>query len=268
MEKNKPHNNKEYKLIHIVIGLTIGFFMGALIVYNLFNRQNVRDLYTNSIISLTHSGQKNENDITTGQNAKTINYDIINKKSNNTILNKEKKSRINNLSKEGPEGEYKSYYPPVEYSQVNNKKEERNISLNNEKSNNFLKNNKKDTEIVKNEHIFTKIFTNPRPKKTDNSTTYQIIDSIISKPTYSDQQKNLLLVEFWNSPLKTKGYKKGKNNLILYGIELYDFVSLKHYDEVLYLKYLNQFYPLGLTTEFKSLKPISDMKLIEKLQQL
>ncbi len=67
-----------------------------------------------------------------------------------------------------------------------------------------------------------------------------------------------LVIEFWESPLNSVGYKMSKNKLVLYGIEAFDLVNIAEHNGKIYMKYSNEFYLLELTTQFKPLIPFND----------
>ena len=79
-------------------------------------------------------------------------------------------------------------------------------------------------------------------------------------------EKNKFSVEFWESPLNYKGYKKVKNYLVLYGIKQFDLVELKLIKNDLYLCYADNCYLLENTSEFKNLIPINNQQLINQLR--
>jgi len=56
--------------------------------------------------------------------------------------------------------------------------------------------------------------------------------------------------EFWVSPVNYRGYKMLKNRLILFGIEEPDAVKLYRSNDVLYMKYGNEYFRLVNTFEF------------------
>lgn len=58
--------------------------------------------------------------------------------------------------------------------------------------------------------------------------------------------------EFWSSPLNYKGYKMGKNKLLLYGIPQPDSVALLSDGEHVFLKVSEATYRLEITDEFRS----------------
>ncbi len=83
------------------------------------------------------------------------------------------------------------------------------------------------------------------------------IDSLIGNTSVEETDKTYYL-EFWESPLNSMGYKMGKNKIMLYGIYLFDLASISYQNNQLYLHYLNQSYPLEITSIFKPLLPQSE----------
>lgn len=67
-----------------------------------------------------------------------------------------------------------------------------------------------------------------------------------------------VLVEFWVSPINYKGYKMSKNKLILFGIEEPDAVKLFRLNDLLYMKYGNEFYRLMNTYDFLAFQRLKD----------
>ncbi len=274
----KRHTNKEYKLIHIVFGLAIGFFMGGVLVCFGLNRQNVSLLsFEIASLHLTGNPVHDSSGINNSQ-AK----DIIEK---NTTLIKDPAQQNtvfnNNLIVAGNNKQYDSIITLTSYSN-HTKHTTRDAKIKQiateRKDLYFLfdtielfpiepKPGPEDIQVVKDELIDIKIIHNPKPYKNSCHTKYPELDSIMGKHT-SPNNNDSFLIEFWETPLNSKGYKKGNNRLILYGIPLPNFVSLKYYKTTLYLKYLNQYYPLEFTSEFKSLKPVSNLDLIEQLEHL
>lgn len=90
-----------------------------------------------------------------------------------------------------------------------------------------------------------------------SSNKLALLDSLLMNET--NRKTDLLMVEFWESPLNYKGYKLSDNKLILFGIKESEFASLEIINKILYLRYLNSLYSLEYTTDFKPLV-ISDLK--------
>jgi hypothetical protein len=67
-----------------------------------------------------------------------------------------------------------------------------------------------------------------------------------------------MFIEFWESPLNSVGYKMGKNKIMIYGIRQWELVSLASYEGRMYIRYLDEYFPLEITTTFKPLIPVNE----------
>ncbi len=94
------------------------------------------------------------------------------------------------------------------------------------------------------------------------------LDSLLIRGHSVQYTPGIYYVEFWESPLNYRGYKKSKDKLVLYGIKQYDFASLKVLNNDLYLKYLDVYYRIDETIQFRNLVPLNNDNLIKKLEQL
>jgi hypothetical protein len=103
------------------------------------------------------------------------------------------------------------------------------------------------------------------PALPDKRTTAErLLDSLLGN-TQNYNKEQTLYVEFWESPLNSRGYKMSKNKIMFYGIKLFDFTSISLHGNVIYLKYLNDLYPLELTNSFKPLIPLRDTYIIDPI---
>ncbi len=89
------------------------------------------------------------------------------------------------------------------------------------------------------------------------------LDSLVGNYNQSSREQ-LFVIEFWESPLNSVGYRMGKNKLALYGIKAYDLVSLAEHKGKTYLRYINEYYPIEHTTTFKPLIPVNDPFTIDE----
>jgi hypothetical protein len=129
-------------------------------------------------------------------------------------------------------------------------------------------NNMSNVEVRKDRLIYAKsfnvtgidLFSDDNPDKLDSLLTD-------NKTAVSGRNKNILLVEFWKSPINYKGYKTGKNKLVIFGIDQYDIISFKVLNNILYMKYMSDFYEINKTVVFKSLIPISNPQLLSQLSK-
>lgn len=73
-----------------------------------------------------------------------------------------------------------------------------------------------------------------------------------------------LEIEHWVSPVNYKGYKLGRNRLVLFGTQPGG-INLLRYQGELYLVFTGKVYPLQTSPGFVSLKPLQDKKLSASL---
>ena len=92
-----------------------------------------------------------------------------------------------------------------------------------------------------------------------------ILDSLIGGRQQNQDDKRLMYVEFWESPLNYSVYKLARNRLIVYGIDQIEQVSLLSYEGFMFLKYNEQYFTLEHSPEFRLLQPESNIELIRRL---
>lgn len=103
--------------------------------------------------------------------------------------------------------------------------------------------------------------------ETNEST--KVLDSLIgggNQPGFG--QRHVFYVEFWKSQINYLSYVMNRNRLIVYGIDQTDMVRILEFDNNIYLKYDEQYYFLELTNTFKVMIPESDPDQIRKLESL
>jgi len=76
---------------------------------------------------------------------------------------------------------------------------------------------------------------------------------------------NLFFVEFWKTPLNSKGYRMTRNRVILYGLSDFSSITIYKVDDYFYLKNDEFVYKISAGTEFKSLEIVSDSELLAKI---
>jgi len=81
----------------------------------------------------------------------------------------------------------------------------------------------------------------------------------------SNENANLFFVEFWKTPLNSKGYRMTRNRVILYGILDYSNIMIYKVDDNYYLKNQDIVYKISSGTEFKAMEIIHDTDLLAKL---
>lgn len=80
-----------------------------------------------------------------------------------------------------------------------------------------------------------------------------------------DKTSDLYFIEFWKTPLNSKGYRFSKNKVLLYGFLDYSNVSLYELDNSYYIKSSDQVYKLFYGADFKSLERVIDSGLLAKI---
>jgi len=126
-----------------------------------------------------------------------------------------------------------------------------------------------DLYLMTDKLLFTKSYVVSDPMFSNERKPIEMLDSIIGKtPERKKSPEVTYFVEFWESPINYKGYKMGRNRIIVYGIYLPDFVTLKMYDKTIYLKYLNEYYVLESSNEFRSFRVLKNSVLIAELDSI
>jgi hypothetical protein len=100
--------------------------------------------------------------------------------------------------------------------------------------------------------------------KIDDNISYN--DTLTSKLAHvAEDNSNLYFVEFWKTPLNSKGYRFSKNKIMLYGFIEYNNVLLYEIDNSFYLKSSDQVYRLFYGGEFRQLEKVMDSDLLARL---
>ncbi len=90
-------------------------------------------------------------------------------------------------------------------------------------------------------------------------------DSIAANLVNVEQtHTDLYFVEFWKTPLNTRGYRFTRNKLMLYGFADYN-ILLYHLENSYYLKAYDQVYRLFPGGDFRQMEKVVDPDLLAKL---
>jgi len=94
-------------------------------------------------------------------------------------------------------------------------------------------------------------------------------DSLVSKLANVElpqNSSNLYFIEFWKTPLNTKGYRFSKNKIALYGFVEFSNVLLYQLDNAYYLKASDEeVYKLYYGGDFKKLERVIDTDLLARI---
>ena len=89
--------------------------------------------------------------------------------------------------------------------------------------------------------------------------------SDIQKTRIDVTNSDLYFVEFWKTPLNSKGYRFTKNKIMLYGFDDFSNLTLYEIDHSFYIKSSDQVYKLLFSSEFKQLDRVLDSELLAKI---
>ena len=81
----------------------------------------------------------------------------------------------------------------------------------------------------------------------------------------SSEYPNLFFVEFWKTPLNSKGYRMTRNRVILYGLSDFSSITIYKVDDSFYLKNDDVVYKISSGTEFKPMELVQDSNLLAKI---
>lgn len=91
-------------------------------------------------------------------------------------------------------------------------------------------------------------------------------DTLASKLAHvQENNSDLYFIEFWKTPLNSKGYRFTKNKIMLYGFMDFNNVSLYELDNSYYIKSSDQVYKLFYGGDFKRLERVVDSDLLAKI---
>jgi hypothetical protein len=81
----------------------------------------------------------------------------------------------------------------------------------------------------------------------------------------TNKNSDLYFVEFWKTPLNSKGYRFSKNKIMLYGFVDYNNLLLYGLDADYYIKSSDQVYKLLPGSDFKQLERVIDSDLLARI---
>ncbi len=76
---------------------------------------------------------------------------------------------------------------------------------------------------------------------------------------------NLFFVEFWKTPLNSKGYRMTRNRVVLYGISDFANITIYKVDDNYYLKNDDVVYKISVGIDFKPMELVNDNDLLAKI---
>ncbi len=98
----------------------------------------------------------------------------------------------------------------------------------------------------------------------DGSSKRDTLTGQLAGVTNSDYP-NLFFVEFWKTPLNSKGYRMTRNRVILYGLSDFSSITIYKVDDNYYLKNDDVVYKISSGAEFKPMELVNDTDLLAKI---
>jgi hypothetical protein len=236
---------KVNKVIYLLLGVVLGFFVGGGIIWWQLNDNNIMDFFRKN---------KNELSIDTSQYDQSIrphkksgrNFKIGNVKIPDTFIDSLKMDSAT-LSLEQLIALYNSEISDTATQSSGSSYD--------------------DIVISKDELIITRLIkiSGEIPEVNDN---YEL-DSILTDQRQTPRkQKGVLKVEFWRSPLNYKGYKLNENKLVLFGLYEFNNLSIIGYNNELFIKYNKEYYLIEYTDDFRSFVPMKNESLLKELNSI
>ncbi len=91
-------------------------------------------------------------------------------------------------------------------------------------------------------------------------------DSLAAKLAHVEESNSdLYFIEFWRTPLNSKGYRFSKNKIMLYGFMDFNNVLLYELDNSYYIKCSDQVFKLFYGGDFKKLERVVDSDLLARI---
>ncbi|MBW6499366.1 MAG: hypothetical protein K0B09_13330 [Bacteroidales bacterium] len=272
--RNKKSN---YTFSYVIMGLILGFFLGSGIVYWYSNRQNDSIFANNLWDYLAGLFQGSENTSTylisstelppparpsaSPQNDQTVLADVMSE--TNTA---------DSLLTEGFDFEAPGAFAesntaadsllileeqPAEFQDAN--RDADSDEENQEPS------PQQPIRIAQDKLLFIRAFSLPS-KKTETVQTQAMrqLDSLLGNNPQRPAPENIMLVEFWKSPLNYRGYKMSHNKLVVYGFDQMESFSLHSDGKNFFIKYFDNYYPVSLTMDFKPLISMAEPAVPEE----
>lgn len=236
---------KYYKILLILVGLLLGIIIGGLIVF-LAVGGSVKNIYV-----FNQSLKENkENLINSKKEEQSSNKIEKNNKSQVIIKYLKKDDETNNIIDDALKNE------ATDDSVLINQ----TFNLNEDEV-------QEDEEIIvkKDELVHSEMLMiiNLDSIKNNTGDSLARLAANIKEPAINQFYQ----VEYWKSPLNYKGYKFGKNKLVVYGIEYIDKPSIYRLKENYYFKANTKVYALEKTPEFKPLEIVNNSDVLNMIEK-
>lgn len=82
---------------------------------------------------------------------------------------------------------------------------------------------------------------------------------------HSSPATDLFFVEFWKTPLNSKGYRMTKNRIMLYGFSDFSSFNIYKVDDNFYLKSEEQVYKVSVNPDFMPMERVNNSELLARI---
>lgn len=125
-----------------------------------------------------------------------------------------------------------------------------------------------DDIVVQREQLVNRSVLNIIPIEVEDTVLTTQDDTLIQKQSsIKPVKKTAITVEYWQSPLNSKGYKMANNKLLLFGVDVDEAHKIYELQDSLYFKHFNNFYSVEPSFELMKLKPVTSKSILLQLQQ-
>ncbi|HEY1040938.1 MAG TPA: hypothetical protein VGF30_16100 [Bacteroidia bacterium] len=171
------------------------------------------------------------------------------------VLNENKKStsKNHNTSDSEKDQNVKTYNTTEEAGNTENK------------TYSYSETDEENINVLKEELIAVK---NINVKDVEGGSDYKSIsDSMLSAMSGISPNKktDFFMVEFWKTPLNSKGYKMTRNRVLIYGLKENTDLSMVKLDDEYYLKNNSEVYRLSYSADFKPMEKVNESAVLQKL---
>ncbi|KAB1063757.1 hypothetical protein [Salibacter halophilus] len=125
-----------------------------------------------------------------------------------------------------------------------------------------------DEIVVQREQLVSRSVLKIIPVEVEDTVLTTQDDTLIQKQSsIKPVKKTTITVEYWQSPLNSKGYKMANNKLLLFGVDVDEAHKVYELQDSLYFKHFNNLYAVKPSFELLPLKPVTSKSILLQLQQ-
>jgi hypothetical protein len=236
---------KVNKVIYLLLGMVLGFFVGGGIIWWQIQKKNVSEKET--------SVRENEN------SNQTINTNLV---GNKLSLKEKYKSQL--LKYKIPD----TFIDSLKLDSTTLTLEQLIALYQNETIDTSYSASSSDNIVIsKDELLFTRLIK-VAGQYHNGEDSYEL-DSVLTDQRDSHKKdQSIIKVEFWRSPINYKGFKFDDVKLVVFGLLEFNNLSLIGHNNNLFIRYNKEYFQIDPTDDFKPLVPVKNNVLIKELNSL